>query len=71
MIFKDVQNMKSFVECTPTNGDMIRTLFPNGKVIETEDGDIGYEIYIDKNYSFCSWFDGTWWNAPYKKAGDN
>lgn len=51
-----------------TNGDVIKAMFPNGKVIETEDGDLGYEIYIDKDYSFCSWFDGLWWNAPYKES---
>ena len=66
-------NTKGFcVEITGnlTNGDMIKTMFPNGKVIETENGNLGYEIYIDKDYSFCSWFDGLWWNAPYKAESE-
>ena len=50
-----------------TNGDVIKAMFPNGKIIKTEDGDFGYEIYLDDTYSFCSWFDGLWWNAKYKK----
>lgn len=49
-----------------TNGDVIKAMFPNGKVIETEDGDLGYEILIDNKYSFCSWFDGVWWNAKWE-----
>ena len=50
-----------------TNGEMIMALFPNGKVID-RDGTIGYEILIDENYSFCSWYDGKWWKEPYKQG---
>lgn len=53
-----------------TNGDVIKAMFPNGKIIKTEDGDCGYEIYLDDTYSFCSWFDGLWWNAPYKAESE-
>jgi hypothetical protein len=49
-----------------TNGDMIKAMFPNGKEYDN-DGDVRYEIEIDFDYSFCSYFDGVWWNAPYKK----
>lgn len=49
-----------------TNGDMIKTMFPNGKEYDN-DGDVRYEIEIDFDYSYCSYFDGVWWNAPYKK----
>jgi hypothetical protein len=59
--------------CTPiyvpkgaTNGDMIKAMFPNGKEYDN-DGDVRYEIEIDFDYSFCSYFDGVWWNSPYKK----
>jgi hypothetical protein len=48
-----------------TNGDMIKAMFPNGKEYDN-DGDVRYEIEIDFDYSFCSYFDGVWWNAPYK-----
>ena len=50
-----------------TNGDVIKAMFPNGKIIKTEDGDCGYEIYLDDTYSFCSWFDGLWWNAKFER----
>jgi hypothetical protein len=50
-----------------TNGDIVKAVFPNGRVIDHEDGGIGFEIVIDKNYSFCSFFDGVWWNMPYRK----
>ena len=53
-----------------TNGDVIKAMFPNGKIIKTEDGDCGYEIYLDDTYSFCSWFDGLWWNAKYKGVSE-
>jgi hypothetical protein len=49
-----------------TNGDMIKAMFPNGKEYDN-DGDVRYEIEIDFDYSFCSYFDGVWWNSPYKK----
>jgi hypothetical protein len=52
-----------------TNGDMIKTMFPNGKEYDN-DGDVRYEIEIDFDYSFCSYFDGVWWNAPYKGNGN-
>ena len=48
-----------------TNGDVIKVMFPNGKEYDN-DGDVRYEIEIDFDYSFCSYFDGVWWNAPYK-----
>ena len=48
-----------------TNGDMIKAIFPNGKEYDN-DGDVRYEIEIDFDYSYCSYFDGVWWNSPYK-----
>lgn len=52
-----------------TNGEVIQALFPNGKVIECDEA-IGYEQMLDDKYSYCSWFDGLWWNAPYQKGGE-
>lgn len=52
-----------------TNGDMIKAMFPNGKEYDN-DGDVRYEIEIDFDYSFCSYFDGVWWNAPYKRESE-
>ena len=52
-----------------TNGEVLQALFPNGKVIEYDEA-IGYEQMLDDKYSYCSWFDGLWWNAPYKKGGE-
>ena len=51
-----------------TNGDVIKVMFPNGKVIECDEA-VGYEQMLDDKYSYCSWFDGLWWNAPYRKEG--
>ena len=51
-----------------TNGDMIKAIFPNGKVIERDEA-TGYEQMLDDKYSYCSWFDGLWWNSPYQKGG--
>lgn len=49
-----------------TNGDIIKLLFPNGKEYDTiNDGCIRYEIEIDFDYSYCSYFDEVWWNEPY------
>lgn len=48
-----------------TNGEVIQALFLNGKVIERDEA-TGYEQMLDDKYSYCSWFDGLWWNAPYK-----
>ena len=52
-----------------TNGDVIQALFPNGKVIDCNES-VGYEQMIDGKYSYCLWFDGLWWNAPYQKGGE-
>ena len=49
-----------------TNGAVIKALFPDGKVIEREDGDIEYDIYVKGTFSLCILFDDLWWNAPYK-----
>ena len=48
-----------------TNGAVIKALFPDGKVIEREDGDIEYDIYVKGTFSFCILFDELWWNTPY------
>jgi len=52
-----------------TNGDVIKALFPNGKVIKCDEA-TGYEQMIDDKYSYCSWFDASWWNAPYKAESE-
>lgn len=52
-----------------TNGDVIKAMFPNGKVIERDEA-TGYEQMIDDKYSYCSWFDGIWWRTPYKAESE-
>lgn len=52
-----------------TNGEVIQALFPNGKVIECDEA-TGYEQMLDEENSYCSWFDGLWWNGPYQKEGE-
>lgn len=68
MIFKDVQSTKSFVECTPTNGDMIKAIFPDIDASVSGCGDV-VDVYNLGIY--CQTFDADWWNAPYKKRGDD
>ena len=53
-----------------TNGEVIKTLFPNGKIIERDEA-TGYEQMLDDKCSYCSWFDGSWWNAPYKAESED
>lgn len=70
-VFNDIIDAQPTADVIPipegaTNGDMIKTMFPNGKEYDN-DGDVRYEIEIDFDYSYCSYFDGVWWNAPYKK----
>ena len=48
-----------------TNGDMIKTMFPN---IEIEG--IGGEIKCIAAKNGTSYFALDWWNAPYKKGGE-
>ena len=49
-----------------TNGDMIKTIFPN---IEIEG--IGGEIKCIATKNGTSYFALDWWNAPYKKGTTN
>ena len=49
-----------------TNGDMIKTIFPN---IEIEG--IGGEIKCIATKNGTSYFALDWWNAPYKKGITN
>ena len=48
-----------------TNGDMIKTIFPN---IEIEG--IGGEIKCIATQNGTSYFALDWWNAPYKGGGE-
>lgn len=48
----------------PTNGDMIRAMFPN---INIEEG--SKYVLLESEYdNVAIW--NSWWNAPYKKGGD-
>ena len=51
-----------------TNGEIIKALFPNGKVLD-KDECIGFEIIFDDGTSYCSFYDGIWWNSPYSEEG--
>lgn len=44
----------------PTNGDMIKTVFPNASITEIGGGST---IVVANDYKFNS----TWWNAPYRE----
>jgi hypothetical protein len=62
-----VENKREFERMT--NGEVIKALFPNGKVIECDEA-TGYEQMLDDENSYCSWFDSLWWNAPYKEESE-
>jgi len=62
-----VENKREFERMT--NGEAIKALFPNGKVIECDEA-TGYEQMLDDENSYCSWFDSLWWNAPYKAESE-
>lgn len=47
----------------PTNGDMIKALFPKGKIIKFQTF-IRYEL----SDGTCINVNDNWWNAPYKKG---
>lgn len=50
-----------------TNGDIIKAMFPNCKIILDNEGLIGLrpigEVWI-------VWFTQSWWNAPYKAESE-
>lgn len=46
-----------------TNGDVIRTLFPNISIVNVFGGDIWFKV--DNSYLRCS---ESWWNSPYKES---
>ena len=46
-----------------TNGDVIKTMFPNASVYE-HNGGATYSVNNEYN------FNATWWNAPYKKESE-
>lgn len=53
-----------------TNGDMIKALFPDSEVAETQ-GLVPKVCFESHSGEQCiSFFDTSWWNSPYKK-GDN
>ena len=66
-----VENLQNIIIISKaaTNGDMIKAIFPNSKEYDN-DGDVRYKIEIDFDYSFCSYFDEVWWNAPYKSESE-
>ena len=48
----------------PTNGDVIKALFPDGKICRTNDFEIGLSF---KGDNWIIWFKERWWNAPWKE----
>lgn len=45
-----------------TNGDMIKALFPNEEIVESD----GACVYVGVKMRF----DKDWWNAPYESEGE-
>ena len=54
-----------------TNGDMIKTMFPDIKIHEHKKTDI-CDAYIQIDiWDFSIYVSKDWWNAPYKKGNKN
>lgn len=49
-----------------TNGDMIKSLFPELKINETNKG---FVLIQSETENISIW--NNWWNAPYKLKGEN
>ena len=47
-----------------TNGDVIKTMFPNAKIIEYGDCLVDFTYQTESQF-----FTLDWWNAPYKAEG--
>lgn len=48
----------------PTNGDVIKVLFPNAKVVETN-------TVVGIGIDGTTTFNKDWWNAPYKAESED
>ena len=48
-----------------TNGDVIKTMFPNAKITEYGDCLVDFTYQTESQF-----FTLDWWNAPYKREGD-
>lgn len=51
-----------------TNGDVIKVIFPNAKIVETDREVFLYTGTREKDEDIQI-FDTEWWNAPYQKGG--
>ena len=51
-----------------TNGDVIKAMFPNAKIVETDREVFLYTGAREKDEDIQI-FDIEWWNAPYQKGG--
>lgn len=48
----------------PTNGDMIKAMFPD---VEVKEKNNGYEVYFGVGTAI-QLFNHQWWNKPYKEV---
>jgi hypothetical protein len=64
-------NIKGFcveIKGNLTNGDMIKTIFPNIDASVSGDGDV---IDVYNLGIYCQTFDTEWWNAPYRVESED
>ena len=62
--------------CRPTNGDVIKAMFPNNEeIIHNEPlgfiNGVDLIINMTKHECFKLWFPSGWWNAPYKRESED
>lgn len=69
-LWKFIKNLPPVTPTFPkgaTNGDMIKAMFPYGKY-----GTNGNEVHVyGVGGNGCLVFTLDWWNAPYKRGGEN
>lgn len=57
---EDLQQVGAVIPVNATNGDMIKALFPNEEIVESD----GACVYVGVKMRF----DKDWWNAPYESS---
>ena len=65
-VYLDSGRVEITIPDNPTNGDMVKALFPNYDY-DCEDSDVRLMDYCCILCHFPEW----WWNSPYKKETNN
>ena len=67
IMLKQLRDDTIVIPSGATNGDVMKAIFDIVKSIDHLWGEVSCTFSGDSNTHF---FDSSWWNAPYKRAGD-